>query len=87
MFEDELVAAQLRYTGMLDTIRIRKAGFTVRIPYDQFVKRFKVLIPTGLSNDPDHKKVSSTLVESISVNTELWQAGNTQIFMKEEAVR
>lgn len=56
IFEDDLVAAQLRYTGMLDTIRIRKAGFTIRIPYDQFVKRFKVLIPTGLSSDPDHKK-------------------------------
>jgi len=44
LFEEELVLAQLRYSGMLETIRIRKAGYSVRILYDQFLERFKVLL-------------------------------------------
>jgi len=45
LFEEELVLAQLRYSGMLETIRIRKAGYSVRVPYEQFLEKFKMLLP------------------------------------------
>ena len=34
MFDNDLVLKQLRYTGMLETIKIRKAGYSVRIPFE-----------------------------------------------------
>ena len=34
MFDNDLVLKQLRYTGMLETIRIRKAGYSVRVPFE-----------------------------------------------------
>lgn len=34
-----LLLAQLRYSGMLDTIRIRKAGFAARETFEDFVKK------------------------------------------------
>ena len=37
--EKDLVLAQLRYSGMLETIRIRKAGFSVRIKFADFIDR------------------------------------------------
>ena len=33
-FDDDVVLRQLRYTGMLQTIKIRKSGYSVRIGFD-----------------------------------------------------
>lgn len=32
-FDDNIILRQLRYTGMLETVRIRRAGYSVRIEY------------------------------------------------------
>jgi len=33
-FDDELVLRQLRYTGMVETVKIRKAGYSVRMTFE-----------------------------------------------------
>ena len=33
-FDDGIILRQLRYTGMLETVRIRRAGYSVRIEYE-----------------------------------------------------
>ena len=38
-FDPKLVLDQLRYSGMLETVRIRRAGFPVRILYADFAFR------------------------------------------------
>eukprot|EP00058_Branchiostoma_floridae_P010434 XP_002595922.1 hypothetical protein BRAFLDRAFT_98549 [Branchiostoma floridae] len=38
-FQEDAVAAQLKYTGMMETIRIRREGYALRIPFQQFVQR------------------------------------------------
>lgn len=38
-FNDELILQQLRFSGMLDTIRVRKAGFPIRYEANEFYKR------------------------------------------------
>jgi hypothetical protein len=44
-FDMPIVLEQLRYTGMLETIRIRKMGYPVRLRFAQFVERFRYLLP------------------------------------------
>lgn len=44
VFETKVVLDQLRYTGMLETIRIRKMGYPVRIKFPMFISRYAVLI-------------------------------------------
>lgn len=38
-FDSTKVIKQLRYTGILETIRIRQHGFSHRIPFGEFLKR------------------------------------------------
>jgi myosin X len=44
VYENELVLAQLRYSGMLETIRIRRAGYPVRFSYKEFHGRYRILL-------------------------------------------
>lgn len=40
-FDMPCVLQQLRYTGMLDTIRIRQCGYPVRLKFHPFVERYR----------------------------------------------
>ncbi|KAK8748447.1 hypothetical protein OTU49_016152 [Cherax quadricarinatus] len=80
VFGDEMVMRQLRYTGMLETVRIRQAGFNVRLSYDEFIHHYRILLPKGLlSSQAD---VRSFLKGMQLVESE-YQMGNTKIFMRE----
>ena len=44
-FNPKLVLSQLRYSGMLETVKIRRAGFPVRRTYEDFLFRY-IFIPS-----------------------------------------
>ncbi len=39
-FQSTVVLNQLRYSGMMETVRIRRAGFPVRRTFDDFMFRY-----------------------------------------------
>jgi len=39
LFDDELVRKQLKYTGVMETISIRRQGFAFRLPFETFIHR------------------------------------------------
>ncbi|KAK5901833.1 hypothetical protein CesoFtcFv8_007152 [Champsocephalus esox] len=46
-FNDSLVLRQLRYTGMLETVRIRQSGYNIKYTFQDFVRHFHILLPRG----------------------------------------
>ncbi|KAF6210863.1 hypothetical protein GE061_013974 [Apolygus lucorum] len=79
-FDDETVQRQLRYTGMLETVRIRQAGYNVRLTYDEFIQLYRILLPKGLlSSQVDVRNFLLTL----NLNRENYQVGSSKIFMRE----
>ena len=56
MFDRQLVVRQLRYSGMMETIRIRRAGYPIRHMYGDFVDRYRLLVDAML---PSHKLSAS----------------------------
>ena len=43
-FDTETVAIQLKYTGVLETTRIRRLGYSTRMHFKEFVKRYAMLV-------------------------------------------
>uniref|UniRef100_A0A8C3MFA8 Uncharacterized protein n=1 Tax=Geospiza parvula TaxID=87175 RepID=A0A8C3MFA8_GEOPR len=48
LFDRELCIKQLRYSGMMETIQIRKAGYPVRYSFEEFFERYRFLLPWSL---------------------------------------
>lgn len=43
LFTPELVLAQIRYLGLMENVRVRRAGYAFRQLYDLFLERYKML--------------------------------------------
>ncbi|KAI9204657.1 P-loop containing nucleoside triphosphate hydrolase protein [Polychytrium aggregatum] len=86
VFDDQMVLSQLRYSGMLDTIRIRKAGYPMRLPFDQIPKSYKCLIPPGMSPKDNPQQLSVAIMSGANISSDLWQCGKTKLFMRMEAM-
>src|SRR4051794_11494489 len=43
VFTDDLVMHQVRYLGLLENVRVRRAGFAFRQTFLRFVRRYKML--------------------------------------------
>uniref|UniRef100_A0A8D3CSB6 Myosin VIIBa n=1 Tax=Scophthalmus maximus TaxID=52904 RepID=A0A8D3CSB6_SCOMX len=75
LVDRELCIRQLRYSGMMETIRIRKAGYPVRYTFDEFLERYRVLLKTS--------KCCETICETVLTMEGDWKAGKTKIFLKD----
>uniref|UniRef100_A0A3P8ZKP1 Myosin VIIAb n=1 Tax=Esox lucius TaxID=8010 RepID=A0A3P8ZKP1_ESOLU len=76
----ELCVRQLRYSGMMETIRIRRAGYPIRYTFGEFVDRYRVLMP-GVKPD-DLRGTCQKIVEAVLGRDDDWQIGKTKIFLK-----
>eukprot|EP01104_Vermistella_antarctica_P004282 TRINITY_DN14765_c0_g1_i1.p1 TRINITY_DN14765_c0_g1~~TRINITY_DN14765_c0_g1_i1.p1 ORF type:complete len:1805 (-),score=425.49 TRINITY_DN14765_c0_g1_i1:31-5445(-) len=90
-FHNELVLTQLKYSGMLETIRIRQSGFPIRFTQKDFVKRYKSLNIQCLSMKDLVKQcrflLTGTTQSIVGGNNkedhEGWRIGLSKVFMKE----
>ncbi|GMI17925.1 hypothetical protein TrLO_g10564 [Triparma laevis f. longispina] len=80
VFEEDLMLAQLRYSGLLEVCRIRKLGFPVRRDFDDFFKRFKALAPA----QPDLDGLLGQLSAENKLPEDQFQKGKTKIFMRNQ---
>ncbi|XP_019480078.1 PREDICTED: unconventional myosin-VIIb isoform X1 [Hipposideros armiger] len=85
LFDRELCLRQLRYSGMMETVQIRKSGFPLRYTFEQFSLRFSVLLPTAVRLQLRDKFRQMTLrIAEMWLGTDKdWKMGKTKIFLKD----
>lgn len=84
LFDRIVCTRQLRYSGMMETIKIRVAGYPVRHLYGDFIKRYRVVnskLP-HYNKIKDLKDASSRIMTKINIKTG-YQLGKTKIFLKD----
>ncbi|XP_006167320.2 unconventional myosin-IXa isoform X5 [Tupaia chinensis] len=75
-FSDALVLRQLRYTGMLETVRIRQSGYSSKYPFQDFVSHFHVLLPRNII--PSKYNIQD-FFRKINLNPDNYQVGKTML--------
>ncbi|XP_017691912.1 PREDICTED: unconventional myosin-IXb isoform X4 [Lepidothrix coronata] len=80
LFDENLVLQQLRYTGMLDTVRIRRSGYSAKYTFQEFIDQFQVLLPKDAKAS---KEDICAYLNKLKLNESYYQIGKTKVFMKE----
>ncbi|KAM9693550.1 unconventional myosin-XV [Trichechus inunguis] len=83
LFEPEVVMTQLRYSGVLETVRIRKEGFPVRLPFQVFIDRYRCLVALRHNLPATGDMCVSLLSRLCTVVPNMYRVGVSKLFLKE----
>uniref|UniRef100_A0A2K5CKB6 Myosin IC n=1 Tax=Aotus nancymaae TaxID=37293 RepID=A0A2K5CKB6_AOTNA len=82
-FDEVLIRHQVKYLGLMENLRVRRAGFAYRRKYEAFLQRYKSLCPetwpswTGRPQDG-----VAVLVRHLGYKPEEYKMGRTKIFIR-----
>ncbi|EGV95659.1 Myosin-IIIB [Cricetulus griseus] len=79
-FSQDRVLAQLRSTGILETVSIRRQGYSHRILFEDFVKRYYYLAFRAHQTPPANKESCVAILEKSRLDH--WVLGKTKVFLK-----
>ncbi|KAJ1852495.1 Myosin type-2 heavy chain 1 [Coemansia sp. RSA 1822] len=90
MFEAPMVLSQLRSCGVIETIRISKAGYPSRVPIRTFNERYAVLLsdsvalptPSGETVSAEEHDVCRLILETCLPDRGQYQVGLTKVFFR-----
>lgn len=61
---------------MLETVRIRRAGYNVRLTYEEFIQLYRILLPKGLVSS---QRDVRTFMDKMNLNKQHYQLGKFEI--------
>uniref|UniRef100_A0A8C9FHP0 Myosin IH n=1 Tax=Pavo cristatus TaxID=9049 RepID=A0A8C9FHP0_PAVCR len=82
-FDDCLIRHQVKYLGLMEHLRVRRAGFAYRRKYEHFLRRYKSLCPATWPHwhGPAAEGVER-LIKHIGYKPEEYKLGRTKIFIR-----
>ena len=83
VFDKELVKHQIRYLGLVENIRVRRAGFAYRMNYELFLNRYKMICsstwPLWSGKAKDSVQV---LLNDVKIEQSEYALGSTKLFIR-----
>ncbi|KAF2071722.1 hypothetical protein CYY_006967 [Polysphondylium violaceum] len=93
LFDNLMVLHQLRCSGVIEQLRISRSGYPSRLPYESFIKRYKLIVSKDFKESSqwqdivkDEKKGSEKMVEKLNIDLSMVQFGLTKVFFKSGVV-
>lgn len=95
-FDARRVCDQLRSGGVLEAVRVNRAGYPVRILHSEFLKRYRSLLPNGLDEDGEVEEQVKELVKVAGreytrqypqENGSVIQVGTSKVFFRTKAIQ
>eukprot|EP01135_Chromosphaera_perkinsii_P000792 Nk52_evm80s151 gene=Nk52_evmTU80s151 len=85
VFDKSLVKHQIRYLGLVENIRVRRAGFAYRMNYEVFLARYKMICPSTWPNwtvSSDPKEGVEALLKHVNIPSEEYALGKSKLFIR-----
>ncbi|XP_025836978.1 myosin-IB [Agrilus planipennis] len=83
IFDVDLVKHQTKYLGLMENLRVRRAGFAYRRIYEKFLHRYKCLCKETWPNYRGEAKDGvQVLVNALGYDKEDYRMGKTKIFIR-----
>ncbi|EGG25290.1 myosin IE [Cavenderia fasciculata] len=83
VIDEERVRHQVRYLGLLENVRVRRAGFANRQTYQRFSQRYKMLTketwPTFKGNP---RQATEAILKAHNIPKEEFRMGKTKVFIR-----
>ncbi|CAH9063182.1 unnamed protein product [Cuscuta epithymum] len=81
MFEKDIVLQQLQCCGILEVVRISRAGYPTRMTHQDFTGRYAFLLSdNSLLRDP--LKTSVAILQKFHIHPEMYQVGYTKLYLR-----
>ena len=96
VFETEHTGKQLRYAGVMDVCEVRQSGFAIRLPFDQFLQKYRNFVPGSVGDvrtetDPEERKRMCRHVLDQTVQFGMtkheYQLGKSKCFLKQKMLQ
>mmetsp|Transcript_3556 Transcript_3556/g.4065 ORF Transcript_3556/g.4065 Transcript_3556/m.4065 type:complete len:840 (-) Transcript_3556:107-2626(-) len=81
MFERDLTLEQVKYLGMLETVKVRRAGYAFRMEFQRFTSKYKCCMSGMNEYEPDAYRTTGNILKSAGVKG--YQMGKTKVFIKD----
>jgi myosin-1 len=86
-YDTKAILHQIKYLGLQENIRVRRAGFAYRNTFDKMVERFYLLSPsTSYAGEytwqGDAKSGCERILKDTGIAKDEWQMGVTKAFIK-----
>ncbi|KAG6813218.1 class II myosin [Tricholoma furcatifolium] len=86
-YDSKAILHQIKYLGLQENIRVRRAGFAYRNTFEKMVERFYLLSPkTSYAGDytwtGDSKSGCAQILKDCGIPKDEWQMGVTKAFIK-----
>ncbi|XP_068620960.1 myosin-VIIa-like isoform X2 [Battus philenor] len=82
LFDHALCVRQLRYAGLMETAKIRQAGYPIRYTYEEFVHRYRLVVPGIPPAEKTDCKIASKKICSEVLKDQDYKFGHTKVFLK-----
>lgn len=86
-YDTKAILHQIKYLGLQENIRVRRAGFAYRNTFEKMVERFYLLSPnTSYAGEytwsRDAKSACDQILKDTGIARDEWQMGVTKAFIK-----
>eukprot|EP00818_Percolomonas_sp_WS_P000139 CAMPEP_0117447222 /NCGR_PEP_ID=MMETSP0759-20121206/6759_1 /TAXON_ID=63605 /ORGANISM="Percolomonas cosmopolitus, Strain WS" /LENGTH=1076 /DNA_ID=CAMNT_0005239541 /DNA_START=77 /DNA_END=3307 /DNA_ORIENTATION=+ len=83
-FDTDRVLHQVKYLGLLENVRVRRAGFAYRREFHIFLESFRILSKKTFPEKfpGDDKSACIALLTDLEIDSQEWQMGTTKVFLR-----
>ncbi|CAF1085415.1 unnamed protein product [Adineta ricciae] len=79
-FDTQTVLEQLKYSGILAAAKIRRFGYSHRIPIATFVQRYGILVYPATADLPLTRETCENILHKLKMQN--WTIGKSKVFLK-----